>query len=47
VVGTSLDMARVWRRFLAGEVVQRASVEQMFATLYPMFGTPVRSYGLA
>jgi len=46
IVATPLDMIRAFRRFLAGEVVSEGALDTMFATLYPLYDSPIESYGL-
>lgn len=38
IAGDAIDMVRVWAALLEGRLLPAASVHQMFATLYPMFG---------
>jgi D-alanyl-D-alanine carboxypeptidase len=45
MIGTALDMAIAWKRFLAGDLIPQPRVRQMFETLYPT-NVPDRAYGL-
>lgn len=44
IAGDARSVAIFWRAVLEGRVVRRASVQRMFATLYPMGGEPM-AYG--
>jgi hypothetical protein len=45
MIGTALDMAIAWKRFLAGDLIPKSRVRQMFDNLYPT-DAPDRVYGL-
>jgi D-alanyl-D-alanine carboxypeptidase len=45
IVGSAADMVRFWAALLRGQLIKRELVEQMTATLYPMFD-PGTFYGL-